>query len=172
MQRQKLIKRLRSLRNLEFFNIFFLPACLYFVLSIRGTTNWQAHFVSMMSICVILAQGVFYWHLKLQSIRKSEITLPAYAYQIFSFFKRANLLLFVIYPGMYSLGKTTQSVDFGVSIWSNLLYIFGILEYVNYYHYQLSHDNLKDIRYLIKHKKIRRSPLWTDLAQNRERSQS
>ncbi len=168
MQRQKLIKRLRSLRNLEFFNIFFLPACLYFVLSVRATLDWQAYVVSMFNICVVLAQGVLYWHLKLESVRKHEMALPAYAYRVFFFFKRANLFLFVVYPALFLLDKVTTHVDFQVTIWSNLLYVFSILEYVNYYYFQLSHDNLNDIRYLIRHKKIRRSPLWTDLQRNRE----
>jgi len=166
LQRQKLIKRLRSLRNLELFNIFFLPICLYFVLWSRETIHWQPYVVSIFGICAILAQSVIYWHLKLQSIRKNEAALPSYAYPVFAFFKWANLLLFAVYPVLFLLGNATSSDDFQVSIWSNLLYIFGILEYVNYYHDQLSHYNLNDIRYLIRYKKIRRSPLWTDLQQN------
>jgi hypothetical protein len=163
MERQKLIKRLRTLRNLELFNIFFLPACLYLVLSTREILHQQPYIVSMFNICVILAQGVLYWHLKLLSICSKEAALPMYAYRVFSFFKKANILLFIVYPLLFILGKTTQVIDFKISIWSNLLYLFGIMEYVNYYQYQLSHDNLVDIRYLIKHKKFRRAPLWTDL---------
>jgi hypothetical protein len=167
MQRQKLTKRLRSLRNLELFNIFFLPACMCFVLWIRGALHWQAYVVSMLNICVILAQGVLYWHLKLQSIYKHETALPAYAYRVFGFFNKANWFLLAVYPGLLVLDKVTTSVDFPVTIWSHLLYVFSILEYVNYYHYQLSHDNLQDLRYLLRHKRIRRSPLWTDLQQKR-----
>lgn len=172
MQRQKLVKRLRSLRNLELFNIFFLPACLGFVLSKIDITHWQAYYVSMAGICVILAQGVFYWHLKLNAILKNESVLPAYSYPIFSLFKWANLFLLAVYPVLFLLGKLASRFDFNVTLWSSLLYVFGILEYVNYYHYQLSHDQLNDIRYLIRHKKFRRSPLWTDLQHHRDNSKS
>ena len=172
MGRQKLIKRLGYLRNLELFNIFFLPACLYFVLSVSETLYRQPYVVSMFSICAILAQGVFYWHMKLQSICKNEVSLPSYAYQAFLYFKWADLLLLTVYTVLLVLGKAASSIDFQVTIWSNFLYIFAILEYVNYYHYQLSHDNKNDIRYLIKHKKIRRSPLWKDMQQNQERSRT
>ncbi len=166
MQRVKLIKRLRSLRNLELFNIFFLPACMYFILSGRETIHWQPYVVSMFSICIILAQGVFYWHLKLQSIRQNETSLPPYSYRVFPFFKKANLLILAVYPVLFVLGKVISHVDFQITIWSHLLYIFSVLEYINYYNYQLSHDNLQDIRYLIRHKKIRRSPLWRDMQQH------
>lgn len=166
MQREKLNKRLRSLRNLELFNIFFLPACMCLVFSVKGTIHRQPYVVSMLNICFILAQSVLYWHLKLQSIRQHETALPAYAYRVFSFFKRANLLILAVYPVLFVLSQVTSSVGFQVTIWSHLLYVFSMLEYVNYYHYQLSHDNLKDVRYLIRHKKIRRSPLWTDMQQH------
>ncbi|MBN1265542.1 MAG: hypothetical protein JXA25_08620 [Anaerolineales bacterium] len=162
MVRLKLIKRLRSLRNLELFNIFFLPACLYVVLSIREITNWQPYAVSMASICVLLVQGTVYWHLKLESVRRQK-TLSYETCRTFAFLKKANLLLFTVYPLLCFPGKVVPTMNYQVSFWSNLLYVFAILEYVNYYHYQLSHDNKNDLRYLLSHKRLRRSPLWKDL---------
>jgi len=38
-----------------------------------------------------------------------------------------------------------------------------VLEHINYYYFQLSHDNMNDIRYLLEHRKIRRSPLYVDM---------
>jgi hypothetical protein len=122
----------------------------------------------MFSICAKMAQGVLYWHVKLQSIYQREAALPAYAYRVFLFCKGTNLLLLAVYPVLFVIGQVTSIIDFQVTIWSHMLYLFRILEYVNYYHYQLSHENLKDLRYLIRHKKIRRSPLWTDLQQHQE----
>ena len=168
MNRQNIIQRLLYLRNWEFINIFFLPVCLYLSLTSRKVQHWQAYVFSMFVICAILAQGVYYWHLKLQTINKNSSALPAYFYKIFSFFKWADVILLSLYLLLVFLSRITTRVDFHVSIWSNLLFLFAILEYINYYHYQLSHDNLNDIRYLLKYKKIRKSPLSMDMKQNQK----
>jgi hypothetical protein len=123
----------------------------------------------MFVLCVILAQGTFYWHLKLRTIYKNGMGLPPYFYQFFSFFNWANIVLLSIYPVLIVSSKITPLINFRVSIWSNVLFLFVILEYINYYHYQLSHDNLNDIRYLMEYKKIRRSPLYVDLQKDKER---
>jgi len=168
MRRQNIIHRLLYLRNWEFVNIFLLPSCLYFTLTLLKVQNWQAYAFSMFVICVVLAQGVFYWHLKLQTIYKNKIALPSYFHQIFSVFKWANVVLLSIYPVLIIGSKITALINFRVSIWSNTIFLFAIIEYINYYHYQLSHDNLNDIRYLMKHKKIRRAPLYVDLQKHKE----
>jgi len=108
-----------------------------------------------------------YWHLKLQSVRRDERALPSYSYQIFRLFKWVNVLLLAVYPALFFVDRSSTDIDFGASIWSHLIYIFSILEYVNYYHYQLSHDSMNDIRYLMRHRKIRRSPLWKDMQQTK-----
>jgi hypothetical protein len=161
-----MIRRLLLLRNLEFFNIFFLPVCLYISLKSREVLHWQPYGFGMFMICLVLTQGVFYWHLKLQTIQKNGKTLPPYFYPLFLFFKWTNMILLAIYPVLFFFGQITSLENFQVSIWSNLLFLFAVLEYINYFHYQLSHDNLNDIRYLIKFKKFRRSRLYLDMKQN------
>lgn len=163
MIRQHMIRRLRYLRNWEIVNIFFLPACIYYVLILLNVQDWQPYFLSMLVICLILAQGAFYWHLKLQMVYRKETALPPYFHQTYSLFNKANVALLSIYPVLMIYGRIVQSVNFVPSFWSSALFLFAVLEYVNYYHYQLSHDNWNDIRFLIQHKKIRRSPLWVDL---------
>jgi len=171
MSRQKIIHRLLVLRNLEFFNIFWLPICLVVALTSRNVLYWQPYGYDMFLICAVLAQAVCYWHLKLQTISKTGTTFPDYFYALFSFFKWADVVLLSIYPMLIFLNQTTPPVNFQVSIWSNLLFLFAILEYTNYYHYQLSHDNLNDLRYLIKYRKIRRSPLFMDMLRNQKQDQ-
>jgi hypothetical protein len=141
MNRPGLIRRLKMLRNLEFFNIFWLPVCLYVALAARNALqHWQPYVYGMLVICVVLAQAVLYWHLKLQTLSKTGTTFPAYFYGLFSFFKWADLILLLIYPLLIFGGRVSPLVNFQTSIWSNLLYLFAALEYTNYYHYQLSHD--------------------------------
>jgi hypothetical protein len=169
MNRQNIINRLLYLRNWEFMNIFLVPICLYITLASLEVQNWQPYAFSVFIICVILIQGTFYWHLKLRAISKNEITLPPYFSQTFSTFKRANVVLLSIYPVLIISSQTNSFINFQVSIWSNVIFLFAILEHINYYHYQLSHDSLNDINYLIRNKKIRRSPLYIDLQKDKER---
>ena len=170
MIRQNIIRRLLYLRNWEFINIFFLPACLYSALTSLKVQDWQPYVYGMFVICSILAQGVFYWHLKLQVVRKKETALPVYFNRLFSLFKWTIVVLLSIYPVLVICGPITSFIIFRVSVWSNAIFLFAILEYINYYHYQLSHDNLNDIRFLMKHKKLRRSPLNVDLQKNQGQS--
>jgi len=57
--RQNILRRLLYLRNLEFFNIFWLPACLVVALASRNVLHWQPYGYGMFLICAVLAQGVF-----------------------------------------------------------------------------------------------------------------
>ncbi len=171
MLRQNIIRRLRYLRKWELINIFYLPLCLYIALKVREVEHWQPYALSMFVLCLVLAQAVFYWHLKLQTIGHNQVAFPPYFNRLFSFFKWADIGLLSIYPIFMLSSQITALIDFRVSLWSNALFLFAILEYINYYYYQLSHDNLNDIRFLLRYKKIRRSPLYVDLQDTQERSQ-
>jgi membrane protease YdiL (CAAX protease family) len=56
INRQKIIRRLLLLRNLEFFNIFFLPVCLDISLKSREVLHWQPYGFGMFMICLVLAR--------------------------------------------------------------------------------------------------------------------
>jgi hypothetical protein len=127
MNRQKLIRRLLSLRNWEFINIFFLPVCLYSALKSREVQHWEPYVFCMFVLCVILIQGVIYWHLKLQTIYKNGIALSPCFYQFFSFFKWANIVLLSIYPVLIISSRITSLINFRISVWSNALFLFVIL---------------------------------------------
>lgn len=165
--RQIIIRRLLYLRNWEFINIFFLPVCLFVALTARQVGHWQPYGFSMFAICAILAQGTIYWHLKLQTITKREKTLPAYFLPLFSLFKWADVVMLAIYPILTFFSQATSLINFQATLWSNLMLLFAGLEYINYFYYQLSHDNMSDIRFLLKYKKIRRSPLFMDMQKTR-----
>jgi len=163
MSRQYLIRRLLYLRNWEFANIFLLPACIYLTLTSFKVQEFQPYTFSVILLCLILAQGSFYWHLQLRAIQRNTTELPSFFYPTFSLFRRANVVLMAIYPILVIGNPMTTFIHFQTSLWSNALFVFVLLEHVNYYHYQLSHDNLNDSRFLMEHKKIRKSPLWVDL---------
>lgn len=48
------------------------------------------------------------------------------------------------------------------------IYVFALLEYVNYFHVQLSYDNASDIRYLQQHKRLKVASLKRDFKRLKE----
>lgn len=88
---------------------------------------------------------------------------------VYQLFHGLNIVLLSLYLIAWIYGNSEGSrFSFQPSIWANLLFLFAILEHINYFYYQLSHDNKQDIEYLLRHKKLRTSSLATDLARTKE----
>ncbi|MDX9952911.1 MAG: hypothetical protein RBT75_02400 [Anaerolineae bacterium] len=172
MDREHIIRRLRYLRNWEFVNVFLMPLFICMSLVVFWEKDWLPFGLGAFLISYILAQGTFYWHLKLRSVQENRGTLPPYFHRLFTFFKRSNIALIALYPILAVAGWLLPGLHFHAPVLAHLVYGFGVLEQVNYYYYQLSHDNANDIRYLLKYKRLRRSPLWVDLRKaGREKSE-
>jgi len=43
------------------------------------------------------------------------------------------------------------------------LTLLAVLEYVNYFHWQISYDSPSEIRYLLRHRRLKRATLVRDL---------
>ncbi len=162
---QQLVQRLRYLRNWELFNIFLLPVCLIAVIRNLQIASWILYGYAMFLICYVLVQGTWYWHIKLQSIRAGVRTLPAHFYRWFPVFQRSNIVLFILYPLIVLLVQGAGQTRISEIVLATALALFAVLEHINYYHYQLMHDNMPDIRYLMRHKRLRPAPIATDLRQ-------
>ena len=164
MNRQHIVNRLRYLRNWELFNVFLLPACLAVVVTSLELPTWLLYSYCLFLICLILTQGVLYWHLKLRMIYTNTHHLPAYFHGVFTLFKRSNRILIAVYPLLLGYALLNQQTQSGEPIWATILWLFALLEYINYYHYQLMHDSSNDLQYLLRHKRLRHAPIATDLA--------
>lgn len=163
------MERLRYLRNWEFLNIFLLPACLAVVVISLELPTWLLYSCSVFLICLVLAQGTLYWHLKLRTIDTVTQRLPAYFHRLFTRFKRTNGILIAGYLPLFVYMLSTHQTQGDEPIWATVFWLFALLEHINYYHYQLMHDTTNDMRYLLRYKRLRHAPLATDLARNRER---
>ena len=51
-------------------------------------------------------------------------------------------------------------------VWAFVVNIFGILEHINHYHRQLSIDNLADLKYVLRNKKLKIASLSKDRRDN------
>ena len=64
------------------------------------------------------------------------------------------------------LQNNWQIIPENLIIWGLLANVFGILEHINYYNRQLMIDNLSDIKYLQRNKKLKIASLAKDLKEN------
>jgi len=163
-RKEKLIKRLRYLWTWELFDSFFLPAVVIFSAKTLQRPLGLFTICSAGLVTWILWQGTAYWRLKLRAVQTdSEIgakplcrALPALAV-----LKKVNWVLIGMLPvllaGQGLIGTAFRS---GFDVIAGLgLYVLAVLEQVNYYHYQLMYDYPPDWRYLVEHKKLKRSSL-------------
>lgn len=162
MNRGHVTERLTYLRNMEGFAAVALPALLVGFLT-QTEADWSLPVAAVAIVSVILLQGTFYWHLKLHSVRTRCARLPGYFWRTFALLRFVNLVLlggFVLLSAALS-GRSDADSGWTAVSWG--LFGLAVLEHVNYYHYQLMHDNVRDISYLWRHRRIRRSPLALDL---------
>jgi uncharacterized membrane protein len=113
----------------------------------------------------ILLQGTIYWGGKLKRIRNNEIpatpVTPRHSMRLFILFKRINLVIFgagIMVLGIdivrWNLDSALSSTGLFVAIG---IYVFALLEFINYFYIQLSYDNLADIRNVLTNRRLKRS---------------
>ncbi|EID43751.1 hypothetical protein [Parageobacillus thermoglucosidasius] len=109
----------------------------------------------------ILLQGSFYWFLKWKQVqRKCYSHLPYHQLRLFAFFKRFNLLLISIGLLFMIYQFKVFPIDF---YWFVFLYVFAIIEHINYYHIRLSYQSIEEIKDFIRQKGFRSSKLAREL---------
>ncbi|RKD22912.1 hypothetical protein BEP19_11795 [Ammoniphilus oxalaticus] len=114
---------------------------------------------------MILLQGSYYWFLKWKQVRKRDFSnLPDQKMRLFSFFKKVNITLI-------ALGIPLMIYEFMISslifYWCLFLYLFAIIEQINYYHIRLSYLSLEEIKQFIRQKGFSKSKLAKEIEQYR-----
>lgn len=119
--------------------------------------------VAVVIVSLILLQGMFYWHLKLKCVKNRRSRLPSYFHKTFVTFRSLNLLFLgsFVLLSVFVLPGSNAGTDWVFVTWG--LFALAVLEHINYYHYQLMHDNAQDMVYLWRHRRLRRSSLALDL---------
>jgi hypothetical protein len=131
--------------------------------------------IGLALVLFLLAQGVVYWYAKLRAVRRRPWLSDRRRRTVFRALRTvdrvalaATLVAGVVWAVV--LGVTTASAgDAGLFRWLDLLFAgalwtLALLEYVNYFHWQLMYDSPTEMRWLVRHRRWKRSWLSRDLA--------
>ncbi|CAL9479415.1 hypothetical protein SUDANB121_03020 [Nocardiopsis dassonvillei] len=150
-------RRLRSLAVLELVNIPLFGLVLFAVLGAPASPTNLAGFGMF---ALLLVEGSAYWWLKLRQASRGG-RLPA-GMPVFRALRWVNVALFALTGAVVAAalaeGGHWSRVAVGVPLW-----LFAVLEQVNYFHVQLAHDTRADLRRLLRTRRLHRSHLARDL---------
>lgn len=155
-------RRLRSLATMELVNIP-LQAGLWFGWVDLPVT--VPNLVGFSVFALLLVEGAGYWAAKRHQLRGHARGLPG---------ERAFRAALVVNPVLLAVGLAVTgyatATDPGRGTWPGLVFAtFALLEHVNYFHVQLMHDTVADLRRL-RSVGLRRSHLACDLGRARPAS--
>ncbi|RID83630.1 hypothetical protein D1953_15090 [Peribacillus asahii] len=162
---KKVQKKLFNLFTGELFaTIMFAVLWMMYLQLFKWTGPYLTSFSSLYAFALlefILLQGSYYWFLKWKQVQRKDYShLPYRQLRIFRLFKRLNLFLI----GIGIIIMIYQLIVFPLHFyWFIFLYIFAIIEYINYYHIRLSYQSIDEMKDFIRQKKLRSSKLAEDL---------
>ncbi|MBB6121767.1 hypothetical protein [Nocardiopsis algeriensis] len=156
-------RRLVSLAVLELVNIPLFAFVLFGLLDVPPSA---ANLAGFGLFALLLVEGSAYWWLKLRQLRTGT-PLPA-GTGVFRVLLRVNVALLAAGGALVlwqlSGGARWIQVLPGLGLW-----LFAILEHVNYFHVQLMHDTRADLSRLLR-SGLHRSHLWRDMDRHRRAS--
>lgn len=131
----------------------------------------SAFWMSLFLFELLLIQGAWYWYSKSRHLKKegTSITREPVVRRL-RHCRVINLALIVLTAcafGIDWIRFQSELPVYGIRI-TLFLYIFAILEYINYFHIQLMYDNRSDVQYLIRNRRLKRSALNKDMQRLRK----
>lgn len=148
--REKLIKRFRYLWTWELLNALVVFPFFLFAISQNIQIGISAILATMVT-CIILIIGSAFSFLKYQDLRHGTHNIGKYE-NIF------RLLRWIIPIAIGLILIVNLQLSFlEAEDWfiATLFYLMAILEYINYFHFQLMYDNKNDLGYLSKYLRLK-----------------
>ena len=153
MGRTKVKRRIKRLFILEFFNAFWLPLIFCFF-SFRINESIGLNSIIAMTLNgIILLEGSFIW----LSINRRLNYNPHIKFK--KYFNKVRVIDIILITMSFF---TILLIPFEGSLDKFGAYTFftlAVLEFINYFEYQLMYDNKNDLRYLTIYKKLKTSKL-------------
>lgn len=169
MSMKKLLgKRLAYLYSGELFSIItFVPVSylLNYAYPHLQLYSLYSFWVSFILLEFLLLQGTIYWYAKLKRLRNENNPItPIKVVQQLHRLKTVSMVMIMttIIVFIFDFIKWYPSLPLGGLTITFFIYIFAILEFINYFYIQLSYDNVSDIKKLLKSKKLKNSCMNKD----------
>lgn len=121
--------------------------------------------ISFFLLEILLLQGTIYWYSKLKRLRIENTSMtPVWIVRLLKRLKIINIILIFVSIVMFVIDYVQfhSSLPIKGLITAAFIYIFAVLEFINYFYIQLSYDNISDIKYLLKTKKLKQSCIRKD----------
>lgn len=168
MNKQKLIKRFKSLYLVERFHAFVSFPLMVLYLMLNYSFADIFFLVYGLLVCtIILIQGQHYWKLKFYRLINKPFNQDKNL-KSFNNSKILNLVLIALMPillGIQIFQNNWHIISKGL-ILGVLANAFAVLEHINYYIRQLMIDNWADLNYLMRNKRLKIASLAKDLKEN------
>ena len=162
---KKMKKKFLSLWTGEFTaTILFALVWMQYLALFEWADSYLSSFSTLYAFALlefILLQGSYYWFLKWKQLKRKDYSHLSYGQlRLFSWFKKMNLFLI----GIGFLVLIYQVIVFPLEFyWFLFLYLFAIIEYINYYHIRLSYLTMDEIKEFLRQKGFRSSKLAKEL---------
>jgi hypothetical protein len=168
---QKRVRRkLFSLYTGEMFAAFtFALMWLLYIQLFEWSVPYLTSFSSLYAFALlefILLQGSYYWYLKLKQIKRNDFSnLPSLQLRTFKFFKRMNSCFILIGFFIFIYQITSKQIEV---YWFIFLFLFAVIEHINYYYFRLSYQSIEELKELKRQKGFRRSKLAKELSNSKK----
>lgn len=160
MTRRSMQRRMGTAAALEAFNAGWLALVLFVVAGVPAST---ANLAGFAVLGALLLEGSAYWTLKRRQLRAGA-RRPS-GLTVLRALRRANV---VVLAGALVVLAVAAARQPGLEVWPGLAFwAFAVLEHVNYFHVQLSHQSRADLRRLLRTRRLRTAHLAADLTRCR-----
>ena len=170
MGKERLIKRFKNQYLMEMSHAFItFPLMMVYLIFNNSFQNILFLVYGLFIAIFVLIQGQYYWKLKLYRLKEKPFDQEKNL-KLFKKAKTINIYLILFIPIVFGIQMYLNGWEIipeNLMLWGIIANIFGILEHINYYNRQLMHDNLADIEYLKRNKKLKIASLAKDLKENK-----
>ncbi len=169
MSKESLTRRLSWYYPIERINAFVIfPMIALYHLSIHSIRDIFPVIYGLFVCVLILYQGQHYWKMKLYRLTGKPVDQTRTLRQ-FRLWKRVNecligLIPLVLFVWFYFEGWIINQGS--VLYWIIGANVFAVLEYINYFHWQLTIDKVSDLKYVLKNRRLKHAHLGQDLKDN------
>ncbi len=170
LRQRAVVHRLQRYWKIEALNVLLIPTITLLMVRPRRWHEWLGIGLGLTVCCALLAVGAYYWKAASERAMKQS-------HRIIAFLPLADALqrpLAVLTGALVATALLTLTFSGAArgTVGTLILAVLAVLEFVNYYHFQLQYfDHQPDWLRLMRDKKLRQSHLSKDLASYRRDKQ-